>query len=458
MVRSCRGLQSRGGGGQVERRVASHREMRHDGKMVPTYKLADVYGTSRSVPLTYVQRPQVDERFLNDITRDKHIVVHGSSKQGKTCLRKNQLKDTEYVVVQCTRDTTRASLYEMILKHAGISSSVTQEKTVKGTLKVHVKIGAEGGIPMLAKGKGEGGAEGGGEQGRTTKQTEFEIDIEDPNDVCRVLAAADFKRYIVIEDFHYLDEEVQVSLATDMKVFHEISSLVFIIVGVWLEANKLILYNGDLAGRVTTIDVDAWKPEELREVVVSGYDYLNINFPEAVETAIVESAQGNVGLLQELCYRLCERYDIWHRQDEHKEIATAEDVAEISRSIADEQSARYQNFLARFAEGLGETELKMYQWVAWAVVTAKPEELRRGLRPNVIFQRVREKHPNSVTLQQGNVTQALERVGKVQFKHRLQPLIFDYSNNELRVVDANFLVFLKTHSQSELLSYIGLAG
>ena len=114
--------------------------------MAGVKKLTEVYGTSRAIPLTYTVREHVDHRFLNDLTRDKHIVVHGSSKQGKTCLRKHHLSDDDYVVVQCTRDAAKASFYEMILKTAGIHSSVTEEKTVKGSLKVNVKITGEGGI------------------------------------------------------------------------------------------------------------------------------------------------------------------------------------------------------------------------------------------------------------------------------------------------------------------------
>lgn len=55
-----------------------------------------------------------------------------------------------------------------------------------------------------------------------------------------------------------------------------------------------------------------------------------------------------------------------------------------------------------------------------------------------------------------NIVQALERVQKVQFKHKLQPLVLDYSNGELLVVDANFIVFLQNHPQKDLLEYVGL--
>ena len=58
---------------------------------ITEHKLANVYGTSREIPETYTERIGIDDRFLNDITRDKHIVIHGSSKQGKTCLRRYHL-------------------------------------------------------------------------------------------------------------------------------------------------------------------------------------------------------------------------------------------------------------------------------------------------------------------------------------------------------------------------------
>src|ERR1700751_1456977 len=101
-------------------------------------RMPEVYGTVRDGPLTYVQRNGVDDRFLNDITRDKHIVLHGGSKQGKTCLRKYHLQESDFIVVQCTRETTKPKLYEAILKKAGIPSEVSQSKTISGGAKLKI--------------------------------------------------------------------------------------------------------------------------------------------------------------------------------------------------------------------------------------------------------------------------------------------------------------------------------
>lgn len=259
------------------------------------------------------------------------------------------------------------------------------------------------------------------------------------------MKASGFKKFVVVEDFHYLDEEVQRSLAIDLKVFHELSELVFVVVGVWLEANKLTLYNGDLTGRVAVIDADDWTTTELRKVIGLGVGLLNVVMDDDVRDAIVEGCQNNVGLLQEVCYRLCESGEVFVTcPGAPKPIGTVDEVQAMLRAVADEQSARYRNFLGRFAEGLGSTQLEMYKWIAFAVVTSDSVELRRGIRPNILFSKIRDRHPSAETLQQNNILQALDRVGTVQFKHKLQPLILDYSNGELVVVDANFLIFMKT--------------
>jgi hypothetical protein len=75
----------------------------------------------------------------------------------------------------------------------------------------------------------------------------------------------------------------------------------------------------------------------------------------------------------------------------------------------------------------------------------------------VLLSRIKNKHPSGDTLQQNNVLQALERIQKVHFKHELQPVVLDYSNDELLVVDPYFLLFLQSHEKKDLLRHAGFA-
>ena len=49
-------------------------------------KTIEIFGVSNSNIGSYIQREDVDTRFLEGLQRNKHIVVFGSSKQVKTAL------------------------------------------------------------------------------------------------------------------------------------------------------------------------------------------------------------------------------------------------------------------------------------------------------------------------------------------------------------------------------------
>src|SRR5262249_13235776 len=110
----------------------------------------------------------------------------------------------------------------------------------------------------------------GGEKGQDN-ETEvvtkaLELDVDDVNDVISALNSIGFGKFVVLENFHYLTVETQRDFSVALKAFHEESKYVFIIIGVWLEENRLAVFKGELAGRLNTIDADEWKADELLEV------------------------------------------------------------------------------------------------------------------------------------------------------------------------------------------------
>lgn len=239
-------------------------------------QIEDVFGVSRTVPKTYIEREDVDKVFIASLARKKHLVIHGGSKQGKTSLRKYALQESDCIVVQCQANKDLRELYSMILKEAGAEITVSESKTVSGASKAWVKFKAKLAIPFTSEIEGESGAEATRTNSSTTENKNIEIDISDANDVIRILKGMDFNKYIVLEDFHYLDVDIQKAVAIELKVFHEKSNVSFIVVGVWMEQNRLILYNGDLTNRVIPINADVWTGDELREVISAGEALLNI--------------------------------------------------------------------------------------------------------------------------------------------------------------------------------------
>ncbi|MEX5340575.1 hypothetical protein [Pseudomonas sp. I2] len=426
-----------------------------------TYTIDEVFGITRHLPLNYVEREAVDKKLQKELRAKHHIVIYGSSKQGKTSVRKHCLPDESYILVQCSNKSDMADLHANILKRAGFEITQSSKKSSSGKNKIiaSVKTGVKG--TLLGFGgsaEASGGAEG--ETGTTEEITTspLELDIDDVNDVIAALKSIAFDKLIVLEDFHYLPYETQKDFSIELKAFHEFSAITFIVVGVWLEDNRLIVYNGDLTGRVISVNADHWSNSELHSVITQGGDLLGVNFEETFANQLIGLARESVYVVQEGCRIACLAANITETQQRPVTIGAGLDVDEIVKSIVDQQSARYDSFLTNFADGFQDTDLQMYRWLLYTILSTPIEEIESGLRYRDIRGILSEKHPRKSDLNAGNIIQALQSSASLQVKKNIMPIIIDYdqSSKNLHVVDKGFLIWLQHQDSSELLNDIGV--
>ena len=417
------------------------------------YRTADVFGINRDLPLNYTTRKSADDLLLDTLTRDKHLVIYGSSKQGKTSLRKHCLQDDDYITVHCSNKWDIAALHAAVLKKAGYEVTQGTSKTVTGRQKIFAKLTAS----FLA-GKAEGGAEAERTKQERVDTVPLELDPEDVNDIIQALGGIGFTKFIVLEDFHYLPTETQKDFSVALKAFHENSKLCFIVIGVWLEENRLTVYNGDLTGRVTPINADKWTPKELDAVVNAGEALLNISFAPGFRDHVIANSFESVYILQEACYRCCVAEGVNQTQDPHKEIGGTQRSDKIIRAVVNQQTGRFNSFLTQFADGFQDTQLQMYRWILYPVLLASREDLEKGLRLNAIRKSMQSKHPQGQSLNPGNITQALQSAAALQVKKDIKPIILDYDQTNLRlnVVDKAFLIWLETQERKDLLELVDL--
>lgn len=203
------------------------------------YSTSEVFGISRELPLNYITRKNVDASLIENLTRDKHLVIYGSSKQGKTSLRKHCLEETDYIVIQCSNKWSLSELHSAILKQVGYEVTQSKTRAASGKYRILAKVSAA----VWGAGINVEGAKEWEKSSSTTTQP-LELDPEDVNDIIKALQG--FQKFIVLEDFHYLNVETQKDFSVALKAFHEKSKLCFIVVGVWLEEGRLTVYNGDL--------------------------------------------------------------------------------------------------------------------------------------------------------------------------------------------------------------------
>lgn len=411
----------------------------------------EVFGIGRELPLNYVSRIKADDVLIENLPRGRHLVIYGSSKQGKTSLRKNCLKEDDYIVIHCSNKWNVADINTNILKKAGYEITLSNTKSASGKSKIFAK---------LKVGFWGNEAEGGGEAERSKTEEHqtvpLELEPEDVNDVIDALKKVKFSKFIVLEDFHYLPEEVQKDFSVALKAFHENSKITFIIVGVWLEENRLSVYNGDLTGRIFPIDADSWTETDLKKVISDGEALLNIKFTEDFISTLIQNCHSSVHIVQETCYQCCHKNKVFNTRDELEEIGTEIEARDLIKSVVNQHTGRYNSFLTQVGEGFQTTELEMHKWLLHVILKSTIAELSDGLKQSVIRKRLQECHPRKKELNSGNVTQALQSIASLQTKKGIKPIVLDYdqTNIILRVVDRSFLIWLENQDIHKLIDSI----
>ncbi|MDT9784803.1 hypothetical protein RUW59_02760 [Klebsiella pneumoniae] len=411
------------------------------------YEVNEVFGLSRDLPLNYIERTAVDDKLKQELQAKKHIVIYGGSKQGKTCVRKHCINSKDYILVQCSNRSDVSELNASILKRAGFEITQSSKKGITGKNKI---------LASLKTSIFGFGASAGGEVEDTTSQetttAPLEIDVDDVNDVIAALKSINFNRIIVLEDFHYMPFETQRDFSIALKAFHETSDIIFVIVGVWLEDNRLIVYNGDLTGRIISVNADKWEEAELETAVDKGCALLNITFDKQFKSDIVKHCLNSIYLVQEACRRACINSGVSGTQQVSKEIGKGMDGKAIIADIVNDQTARYNSFLISFSDGFQDTELQMHKWILYPVLSSTIEQLELGLKFKDIRATLQDVHPRGEKLNLGNVTQSLQSTASLQIKKNIMPIILDYdqTNRKLNVVDKGFLIWLQHQIISEL--------
>jgi AAA+ ATPase superfamily predicted ATPase len=169
-----------------------------------TNTVDDVFGINRDLPLNYVERESADNVLINNLARKQHIVIYGSSKQGKTSLRKHCLNPDGYIVIHCSNKWSLDQLHEAILKQAGFELTVSTTMATSGKYKIFAKLKAG-----IFGATAEGGAESERTETNDITKAPLELDPLDVNDIISALDQIEFTKFIVLEDFHYLPVETQ---------------------------------------------------------------------------------------------------------------------------------------------------------------------------------------------------------------------------------------------------------
>ena len=410
------------------------------------------FGVSNRVLDSYIERKGIDDRFKDALRGRNIIIIHGSSKQGKTSLWKKHVAEEDRFSFNCGTITTIADLHTQILKTAGFTIlKQTQSSSTEPLIQASIGVDIFGVRAKLGA--------------SSTTETQIEkisLNPEDANDITNALREMEFRGTIIIDDFHYLTEETQDKFTRTLKTFYDDEKLevTFIIVGVWKEANRLIVYNGDLSSRIKTINADEWTEQQLQDVIEHGESTLDIRFDDHFKFELVQYSEGAVYLLQAACRKACLQ---------HIDNFTAADniingnAQQLIQHEIENQSGRYEHFITDYSEDERRQIHHVRKWIIAILISyIRWNSKRNYVTLEELKNAIRLLHPNANKRTIGslvnNLTQNLKNVSKRQQTIELKPPILSYDQNShrLNVVDLGFLIWLRNTQLQVIDAAIGL--
>ncbi|MCT4776680.1 MULTISPECIES: hypothetical protein [Exiguobacterium] len=419
--------------------------------------VSQVFGVSKDMVLSYIERDQVDAKFKEALEGDKHIIVYGSSKQGKSALRRKHLSEEKEILIQCGPQHNTADIYASILRQFEILlETSSSEKTIKaGEANAGIKVKVK--VPFLGEGDGSLGIKGSDAVEKVINYKSIDINLELAQDIGEVIHITKRDKVIVLENFHYLSDEVQRKLAFDLRSFQEIG-IRFIILGIWRERNRLNQFNGDLVDRIVEIPVEPWEDKDFDQVINKGVNQLNIRFSDEVKRRIIEVSFGNIGIVQEICKQFCISSKVIGKTENCLILEDIEILEEAIGIKVESYTSRHLRALESIADAsrLYERGLFLPYYIVKVILETDIEDLKQGIQRQELHSKIKDVHYRSEDVRPGDMTNLLHGLGVLQNKKSVVPPLFDYdiTNRRLRIIDSTLFFFLKFTDKQIILDEI----
>lgn len=111
-------------------------------------------------------------------------------------------------------------------------------------------------------------------------------------------------KVLVIDDFHYASPQMQIKMAQQLKDAIR-RELKVVVVFLPHRADDAIRQNADLSGRLSLINIEKWKKEDLKKIALKGFDKLNICIEDSIAEKLAVECLTSPQLMQYICLSIC---------------------------------------------------------------------------------------------------------------------------------------------------------
>ena len=275
--------------------------------------LKDVFTPGGLPSITYVGREHLQlEKKISQARAKGYAfnVVTGPTKSGKSVLCHKVLSDRKLVVIEGGQIKTEADFWAHIAYELNIAAVATKGRA--DTAAVAVLAEGGGGVPGIFNVKANATKTDAAVDNSTLTYNNVSL-------LASINKLVESDTALLVDDFHYLDQEVQKNIIQSLKgaVF---KGLTVFLLAVPHRAFDPITVENEVEGRFKHIEIPEWTIDDLRLIPKLGSPALNIEISARSINDICNEAFGNPLLVQEACSEFCLGNDVYETQDTLKKL------------------------------------------------------------------------------------------------------------------------------------------
>jgi hypothetical protein len=397
--------------------------------------------------LTYVVRKQhgLEERLAR-VTDNlcKLVSVTGTTKSGKTVLANMVFPRTSpRVLINGGSIGREDDFWNSILSQIGGYTEASVEDSSTSQSSNRVNLGASLGLASVFGGKIEREDANGGS--RTTTQA-ARVSLSARSAAISLLS--DAQHPLVVDDFHYLNRELQGEIIRALKAPVS-QGLPVVLISIPHRRFDALKAEIEMTGRLENIEVPPWSVQELLLIPQEGFGLLNIHTPASVSQQMAAESFGSPHLMQEFCRTLAESNGVSEASAQPVYIASIDGslFARVARAtgntvfqkLARGSRQRADRIQRQLTDGTSED---IYSVVLHALANLAPglqpvpyEELRRSIRGIVA-----KGMPQSQ-----EVSRVLDRMTEIASGSEITTPVLEWDRGEqqLHITDPFFAFYLK---------------
>lgn len=410
--------------------------------MTRIYELDEVFVPVGFPEHTYVNRTDLELKTKSaKINKRKHVNIFGPSKSGKSNLWRNHFDNKNIIKIGINRDSTINDIYSEILNklEAFYSSEKSKNRENSGSISAEIKA-------KLAILEGKLKSQINSKRLEGEKQIRVVAPLISANTVIGFLAQSD--SYVVIEEFHYANDDLIAVIAEDLKNFSD-EGCPFILISV--DHMTPVLYKAndkELQGRVLDIPVGLFSRDQLKEIITKGCEKLNVEFSSEIVEKIINEAKKSAAITQDICQKICLLEDIMRTSKPKKYITDTVVFEKACQFIASEQKSVYEkviNAVKKHSHGNNKTEV--YKWIMLYI--QKNDIPDYGVVHNEVHKKLKDMGHSTILLP--SVTNALNYLPKLMQREKLDSY-FEFNENNTFFLHDMYLQFVFKWSPDLVLS------